>query len=189
MISWFKYPFIRLLIPFAIGIYLAFALANMANDAKIILRLLILLSLLLLSQVLTSSLLKDYRYRRIFSSLLYLYLIVLGFTLVKIKEYKLCINDISSVDLCPKYYYAILEEPPIVKEKSIKVMMKVFGIEDDKGYNHDVNAKVVSYFEIDDKSLSLRYGDCIVFMTNPEQVEKPPNPEQFDYKDYLYKDF
>lgn len=187
MISWFKYPFIRLLIPFAIGIYLAFALANMANDAKIILRLLILLSLLLLSQVLTSSLLKDYRYRRIFSSLLYLYLIVLGFTLVKIKEYKLCINDISSVDLCPKYYYAILVEPPIVKEKSIKVMMKVFGIEDDKGYNHDVNAKVVSYFEINDKSLSLRYGDCIVFMTNPEQVEKPPNPEQFDYKDYLYK--
>ena len=187
MISWFKYPFIRLLIPFAIGIYLAFALANMANDAKIILRLLILLSLLLLSQVLTSSLLKDYRYRRIFSSLLYLYLIVLGFTLVKIKEYKLCINDMSSVDLCPKYYYAILVEPPIVKEKSIKVMLKVFGIEDDKGYNHDVNAKVVSYFEINDKSLSLRYGDCIVFMTNPEQVEKPPNPEQFDYKDYLYK--
>ncbi len=187
MISWFKYPFIRLLIPFAIGIYLAFALDNMANDAKIILRLLILLSLLLLSQVLTSSLLKDYCYRRIFSSLLYLYLIVLGFTLVKIKEYKLCINDISSVDLCPKYYYAILVEPPIVKEKSIKVMMKVFGIEDDNGYNHDVNAKVVSYFEINDKSLGLRYGDCIVFMTNPEQVEKPPNPEQFDYKDYIYK--
>ena len=187
MISWFKYPFIRLLIPFAIGICLAFALDNMANDAKTILRLLILLSLLLLSQVLTSSLLKDYRYRRIFSSLLYLYLIVLGFTLVKIKEYKLCINDMSSVDLCPKYYYAILVEPPIVKEKSIKVMMKVFGIEDDNGYNHDVNAKVVSYFEINDKSLSLRYGDCIVFMTNPEQVEKPPNPEQFDYKDYLYK--
>ena len=73
-----------------------------------------------------------------------------------------------------------------MKERSVKVMLDVYAFEEE-GILKNIDSKVLAYFEKDDESLGLEYGDCIAVMANPEEVEKPPNPEQFDYKDYLYK--
>ena len=133
-----------------------------------------------------SILIKDYRFRWIFSVLLYSYIGLLGYVFVKIDDYTLSVNDISKAENIPKYYLARLCEYPSVKEKSIKVMLDVFAFEDNEDVKN-INSKIVAYFEKDEKSLDLEYGDCIVIFTNPEALEKPPNPEQFDYKEYLYK--
>ncbi len=187
MISWSKYPFIRLLIPFAIGIGIAFAIDNVCLGEKYVIFLLIFLLILLVSQILTSVFVKNFRYRWAFSYLLNLYLVLIGFVFVEISDYKLNINDISNLDIAPKYYLARLTECPAIKEKSVKVMMEIVAVEDDKNNSRDLNSKIITYFEKEEKSLNLKYGDFIFFKTNPEVVEKPPNPEQFDYKEYLYK--
>ena len=186
MISWFKYPFIRLLVPFAIGIYIAFSSSEILFEKNSILLLLIILFVLLISLIFISRYIKNYRFSWAFSVVLYSYLVLLGYTFVKIDGYKLYINDISKAENIPKYYLARLCECPSVKEKSIKVMLDVFAFEDNEDVKN-INSKIVAYFEKDEKSLDLEYGDCIVFVSHPEYVKKPPNPEQFDYRDYLYK--
>lgn len=186
MICWSKYPFIRILIPFAIGIYLAFCHNDVAFERNIILVLLIFLLLLLTSLMFVSSCVKNYRFRWIFSLLSFLYLLLLGCSFVVINDYKLKINDISKIDNIPKYYLARLSECPSVRERSVKTMLDIYAFNEDGNFK-SIDSKIVAYFEINDESLNLKYGDCISFMDNPEEVEKPPNPEQFDYKDYLYK--
>ena len=186
MISWFKYPFVRLLIPFSIGIYTAFTLKELLLQGKSMLFLLIFLSLLLLSLILTSKLIRNYRCRWVFPALLFSFLLLLGFSLVNIDVYKMNVNDISKIEDIPEYYLARLSECPLIKERTVKVMLDVYGFEDE-GKTRSLDSKIIAYFEKDEKSLSLKYGDCIVVFKNPEEVEKPPNPEQFDYKDYLYR--
>ena len=115
------------------------------------------------------------------------FLLILGFSFVKIHDYKLKVNDLSNLDFIPEYYVARLCECPTVKDNSVKVMMELLEIEDELSERHKFKSKILAYFEKEENSLSLKYGDCIIFLVNPEEVKKPPNPEQFDYKDYLYK--
>ena len=186
MISWFKYPFIRLLVPFAIGIMVAFSLNVFSVEENVIRILLIILFFLLISLIITSKLIRSYRYRWIFFLLLFVYLILLGFSFVKIRDFKLIVNDITKIDNIPKYYLARLCECPMSKEKSVKVMLDFYAFEEDDNVK-SMDSKIIAYFEKNEKSLSLKYGDCIALFASPDEVEKPPNPEQFDYKDYLYK--
>ena len=186
MISWFKYPFIRLLVPFAIGIMLAFSLNIFSVEENVIRILLIILFFLLISLIVISESIKSYHYRWIFSSLLFIYLILLGFSFVKIRDFRLIVNDITKIDNIPKYYLARLCECPMSKEKSVKVMLEFYAFEEDDNVK-SMDSKIIAYFEKDEKSINLKYGDCVALFANPDEVEKPPNPEQFDYKDYLYK--
>ena len=184
MISWFKYPFIRLLVPFAIGIMLAFSLNIFSVEENVIRILLIILFFLLISLIVISESIKSYHYRWIFSSLLFIYLILLGFSFVKIRDFRLIVNDITKMDNIPKYYLARLCECPMSKEKSVKVMLEFYAFEEDDNVK-SMDSKIIAYFEKDEKSINLKYGDCVALFANPDEVEKPPNPEQFDYKDYL----
>lgn len=187
MICWFKYPFIRLLIPFATGIWLAFFKGNVCVSEKVVVYLLIILLILLASLILSSVLIKNYRYRYVFSLLLNIFLLLSGFLYVRIHDYKLKVNGLSNIEFTPKHYVARLCECPAEKDNSVKVMMELMEIEDESSERHKFKSKIIAYFEKNESSLSLKYGDCIIFLTNPEEVKKPPNPEQFDYKEYLYK--
>ena len=186
MISWFKYPFIRLLIPFMIGIFAAFSFGKIVFEKDSILFTLMFLTLILVSMIIASVYVRSYIWRWIFSSLLFLYMSLLGFLFVKIIDYKLIINDLSKIDDVPKYYIARLSESPSIKEKSVKVIMEILGYEENNVIKN-IDSNIIAYFEKNEKSLRLQYGDCVLIMTNIKEVEKPPNPEQFDYKDYLYK--
>lgn len=187
MICWFKYPFVRLLIPFASGIWLAFFNGNVCVSKIVVVNLLIFLLILLTLLVISSVLIKNYRYRYVFSLLLNVFLLLSGFSFVKIHDYKSKVNGLSNVDFTPEYYVARLCECPMVKDNSVKVMMQLLEIEDESLEKHKFESKIIAYFEKDESSLSLKYGDCVIFLTNPEEVKKPPNPEQFNYKEYLYK--
>lgn len=186
MISWFKYPFIRLLVPFALGIWLAFSFDGISFQKKTVFLLLFFLSSLFMLLILTSRLIKNYSFRWVFSAILFIYLLSIGFSIVKVNGYKLAVAGLYAVEKDCKYYLARLSDCPTIKEKSIKVMLDVYGIVSDDDIK-SVDSKIVTYFEKSEKSLNLKYGDCVLIHKNPEEVEKPPNPEQFDYKDYLYK--
>lgn len=186
MISWFKYPFIRLLIPFALGIWLAFSFDAISLGRNGVVVLLIILSLLLLLLVLISLFIKDHSNRWIFYAVLFFYLLLLGVLRVGMKDYELQANDISKY-AASEYYVARLLECPTIKDKSIKAILEIMAARTNDDTFDDVDSKIIAYFEKGKNSLDIKYGDCILIFKTPEEVEKPPNPEQFDYKDYLYK--
>jgi len=166
MINWFKYPFIRLLIPFAFGIWLGFSwpTALPPDVMKFIMIAIVTLGVILF---VTASAVKDYGYRWVFGLLLNLCLVIVGAAIVHIR------SDDMKEDRGA--WVARLSECPMEKEKSVKVMLELLS---DSG-------SVMAYFEKNERSLDLKYGDVIVFFEPPKLVEPPKNPEQFDYKRYL----
>ena len=187
MIYWFKYPFIRLLIPFVSGIYLAFLLNEIVLSEKNIIFLLVLSCILFLLMLSASILIRNYSFRWFFAIILNVFFFLIGFIYVNINDYKLENNGVLKNDASPKYYMSRLTECPTIKEKSVKVMMEIIRAEYDSSAIYDGNSKIIAYFEKTEESINLEYGDCILFLMRPENVDKPPNPEQFDYNDYLYK--
>lgn len=167
MINWFKYPFIRLLMPFALGIWLSFSCLNLSKN--MVGYLLIAVFLLGIALFVVASAVKDYRYRWVFGVLLNMHLILIGVVLVHIRD--------DDLDAGREVFVARLAECPTEKERSVKVILKM---QSDQG-------AVMAYFEKDERSLGLRYGDVIAFYEPPDMVEPPKNPEQFDYQKYLYR--
>lgn len=167
MINWFKYPFIRLLVPFALGIWLSFSCLNLSKN--MVSYLLIAVVLLGIALFVVASAVKEYRYRWIFGMLLNLQLILIGVVVVHIRD--------DDLDAGREVFVARLAECPTEKERSVKVILKM---QSDQG-------AVMAYFEKDERSLGLRYGDVIAFYEPPDMVEPPKNPEQFDYQKYLYR--
>ena len=165
MINWFKYPFIRLLMPFVVGIWLSFCCLNLSeNGVGIVLIAVVLLGFTL---IVTASAVKDYRYRWVFGVLLNLHLILIGVAIVHIR------ND--DIDEDSDVWVARLSECPTEKAKSVKAVLKM----------QSCQGAVMAYFEKNERSLGLRYGDVIVFNEPPRLLDPPMNPEQFDYKKYL----
>ena len=186
MISWCKYPFIRLLTPFAIGVISAFSFNMVVAEEKVVILLLIFLTLLLLALIIISEKIRNYSYRWIFSFLLFLFLTLSGFTFVVNADYRLKVNDIPEIEDVSEYCIARLYESPSHREKTLKVTLNVLAYKSGNALQN-IDSKVIAYFEKSEQSTTLKYGDCIILFADPEEVEKPPNPEQFDYKDYLYK--
>lgn len=165
MINWFKYPFIRLLMPFMLGIWLSFTYLNLSkNEVKLLLIAVVFLGIVVF---VIASAVKNYQYRWLFGVLLNLHLILIGVAIVHIRN-----DDLESDS---DVWVARLTENPAEKEKSVKVILEM---------QSDVGL-VMAYLEKNERSLSLRYGDVIVFHERPKLVEPPMNPEQFDYKKYL----
>lgn len=167
MTNWFKYPFIRLLMPFALGIWLSFSYWDLSKIGVDIL--LSAIGFLSITLFLVASTVKDYRYRWVFGVVLNLHLILIGVAIVHIR------NDDLDEDC--DVWVARLAECPTEKDKSVKV---IADMQSDQGL-------VMVYFEKTERSLSLKYGDVIVFHEPPKLVEPPMNPEQFDYQKYLFR--
>ncbi|MBO4574844.1 MAG: ComEC/Rec2 family competence protein [Bacteroidales bacterium] len=166
MINWFKYPFIRLLIPLAIGIGAGFLLPAWFNWQTVRMLLVSIIALVVVLFVVASAV-KDYRYRWVFGLILNLHLILLGVLTVHIRS--------EDVPEDGDVWVARLAECPAEKDKSVKVVLKLLS----------ESGSVMTYFEKSERSLSLKYGDVIVFFEPPKLVEPPKNPEQFDYRTYL----
>jgi competence protein ComEC len=167
MVNWFKYPFIRLLMPFALGIWLSFSCLNLSQN--MVGYLLVAVVLLGVALFVVASAVKDYRYRWIFGVILNLHLILIGVVVVHIRD--------DDLDAGREVFVARLAEWPTEKERSVKAVLKM---QSDHG-------AVMAYFEKNERSLGLRYGDVIAFYEPPDMVESPKNPEQFDYQKYLYR--
>lgn len=167
MINWHKYPFLRLLIPFALGIWLSFSCLNLSqNDVKIVLATDVFIGVTL---IVTASVVRNYRYRWVFGMILNLHLILIGVAVVHIRD--------DDLDADCDVFVARFAECPTEKEKSVKVLLKM----------QSENGLVMTYFEKNERSMSLRYGDVIAFHEPPKLVEPPKNPEQFDYRKYLFR--
>ena len=179
--NWNKYPFLRLLIPLIVGILLCEAVGPVDCDITL---LWVVLVALLCAETMLSYLLKTYRYRWIFGVQTMLVFVFLGY-------YRNCLQDVTlkkdhygKLTGTSGYYLARVYDPPIEKDKSVKVLLELEGCRNDK-VDTKVSGKVMAYFQKSEEALNLKYGDLLFFSTFIEDVPPPLNPEEFDYRKYL----
>lgn len=187
MVNWFKYPFIRLLMPLATGIFLSytFEMKNVATFVQCC-----ALSSIIMTAVLVvlSVYVRKYSLRWVFGLLLNLHLILIGMFIVHIRD-----DDLDDIHLTfcnvesHDVFVARVFECPTIKEKSVKVVLELDGIKHPNGDVTDVSGKTMAYFEKSPRAENIRYGDVLVFFDPPDEVERPKNPEQFDYAKYLHR--
>ena len=84
-------------------------------------------------------------------------------------------------------YVARVYDCPTEKENSLKVILDLDSQYSDSSELRTVSGKVMAYFQKSDAAMQLRYGDLIAFPLPIGEVSAPKNPEEFDYRDYLFR--
>ena len=114
-----------------------------------------------------------------------------GYSVVFISGYLLaCLHAESSAKAHfrnldgAKWFVALVEEPPVEKDKSFKTILRIRYACDSAGWK-SASGNCLSYIAKDSLSETLVYGDLLAFSGLPAAVSPPANPDQFDYKKWL----
>ena len=182
MTEFAKYPFVRMLIPFALGIWCyvclpAFRLSPLAT-------IVIALALFAICLITTFSL-KSYRYNWLFGSVMALYLVLTGYALARVHEAEVRKDYYRSFEADACYYVARVYDHPIEREKNIRTVLQLEYQFGDSLPSRTVTGKVMAYFPKTDSAFALRYGDLIAIPAPIREVSPPLNPGEFDYRAYL----
>ncbi len=73
---------------------------------------------------------------------------------------------------------------PVVKEKSIKLLVEVCEWKDALQWKPS-NEKMLVYLQREPDAEKLHYGDEILIGVSPTKVEGPKNPNEFDFREWL----
>lgn len=71
------------------------------------------------------------------------------------------------------------------KPKSLKTSIKVSAVRDSSGW-HKAHGEMLFYTSKFPENENLKYGDRIFIYAKPAVISEPSNPEEFNYKRYLY---
>ena len=166
--NWNKYPFIKLVAALGLGIVICDKMGKCGLSVPLLLGVLVFFLIL---EILIHILIKAYRFRWIFGVATLITFICLGFVraVISQKEREVQNSDFREVG----WKLARVLEPPEEREKTVKVLLEL------------KTCKAMAYFQKDNVSLNLRYGDWIGFKIPLEEVALPKNPSEFDYKKHL----
>jgi competence protein ComEC len=167
-------PFIRIALPFIIGILFQYKLHIFTNfwllgGVSIMLILVLAISIWFL---------KSWKFRWVSGLLIYFLIFSLGCfaTLNSIPK-----SNISSAS--QNNYLARIVDEPSFGEKSVRAKAEIY-YQNDTILNRTI--KVLIYFSTSDSSsYHLRYGDIIAIAGKLTTFSKPLNPYQFNYKAYM----
>lgn len=182
--NWFKYPFLRLIIPFATGIWLALSPYSF-REVSVLLLAMAAVGLLLILVFLLKFFNKSYN-GTIWTVVMNVTLFVIGFLTVTINLGYFEQNHIVNVNDNALYIARIKEE---ITEKTnvCKTELEIMAARDSLGNLCPVSGLAIAYLEKDSVLHTLKYGDVIAFESDIEPVKPPANPEQFDYQRYLFR--
>jgi competence protein ComEC len=79
-------------------------------------------------------------------------------------------------------WIAEIKEPPLEREKSFKIIAKLYAINDTTCW---ITNKVMLYFQKDSAIKDYRVGDKLIVHTKLSFIEPPKNPYQFNYKRFV----
>ena len=82
-----------------------------------------------------------------------------------------------------QFYYAVVTEPPVFKEKTVKVIAEIQSVKEGSELRN-ATGKLLIYIP-NTGDVKLRYGQCFIFKANPQRIAAPKNPEEFNYARYL----
>lgn len=178
MITYSKYPFLRLLIVFIAGIFL-YEFYPFGISTWLILFIIIVFSLPVF--IIPIQGMHKSSFKWITGISLHLCLLVLGYYLSMHKTYDITVPDLNRADAV----VCRITQTPVEKTRSYKSegFLQSALI---NGKWEPVNHKIIIYSPIGD-SILWQYDD-IVLLKSPIQFPKEPaNPHQFNYKKYLAK--
>lgn len=174
-------PFLRILLPFITGIVLSLQLEK--KNPFLSSLFFVLFALLICLFVLYS--------KSIFKSL-YLFvcdllLLVFGMCLVQehtllwnIRYYGRFIDESKTLQLL-----AIIDNVPSEKAKTFKVQLRVLEVQQN-GETHAVKGNLIAYFKKHHSFKTVKAGSVLRIQTRLHRVDSPLNPEEFNYKRYLF---
>ena len=182
MNDWSKYPFVRMLLPFALGIWCSSCLPffHIQSISLVFLA----LSLLLFSFV-ASVTLKRQRFSWLFGTVMSCYLFMAGYALTRVHDAESQKDYFRNYADDATYYVARVYDDPTEREKNIRMVLQLEYQFGDSLPSRPVAGKVMAYIPKSDSAFSLRYGDLVAFPAPIREVSGPKNPEEFDYKAYL----
>lgn len=184
MIIWGKYPFLRLLLPFALGIwcFVFFPAFRMAPLMLVIIALALFFVALLASRLNAKPNLKW-----VFGVVISCYLFCTGYAMTQAHDASIQKSYFRNFEEDASCYVARVYDYPTEKENSLKVILDLDSQYADSSESRAVSGKVMAYFQKSDDAMHLRYGDVIAFALPIGEVAAPKNPEEFDYRDYLFR--
>ena len=184
MSTWGKYPFLRILWPFALGIwcFVSFPTFRLMPSALIFIALALFFIAVLASRFCTKP-----RLNWIFGVVISCYLFCAGYAMTQAHDVSIQKTYFRNFEADANCYVARVYDCPTEKENSLKVILDLDSQYSDSSELRTVSGKVMAYFQKSDAAMQLRYGDLIAFPLPIGEVSAPKNPEEFDYRDYLFR--
>lgn len=179
MLNWREIPFVRLLLPFILGILLAIHVQVSVPILHGILTVGIVLLFFLASHK------RAFRGRWIFGSTLFLWLFLFGY------QYTAQHQIWSSKDQFGQFLDSTNTAVGIIekiqqKGERYQVVLSLSRISDRDTQQQTCSGKLLSYFEVDSLSKRLRYGDRLVIQSKITAIAAPQNPNAFDFQKYWH---
>lgn len=170
-----KNPFIRIIIPFIIGIIIVL---NFHINLYISLSFFAITSILF---VIINLINKTFGYEWIKGILINLIFISAAMFLTQ------SLNEKSQKDL--KYYkkgtlIGLVDSEPKIMELSTKIQVKIIAYKN-KDEWFETSGNTIVFIENNEAVHNLKIGDKIIFSANLQDIENKGNPEEFDFKKYL----
>ncbi|MFZ5554875.1 MAG: ComEC/Rec2 family competence protein [Bacteroidota bacterium] len=176
-----RYPFARILLPFLAGILVEIYAKN--NSVYTFIAFIFFISLLFTDHFFIK-LGKNYRYR-VFNGMVFIAsLFFAGTELTKFHNLQFRSDHFSLLADKNTPAIATITETPVQKEKSVKAEVKIEAVKQN-GTWKKTSGKAIVYFEKNEDSKNLVYGDQVIFPSSFEEIDPPKNPGEFNYKQYL----
>lgn len=183
MINWNKYPFVRLLVPFALGVWLCLAFTSFRLS---FVWLYAAMLLMLATLALVSHYVKNYDKAWIFGAVLAFYLFSAGYAITMVHDEQEKITCFRNRDNVRAYITRVYDVPE-ERENNYKVVLEVSELLIDSFGIVPVSGKVMAYIAKNEHAAQLGYGDRICFSKPIADVQPPRNPGEFDYRGYLLR--
>ena len=178
-----KYPFVRILIPFAVGVWCCVCLPMRLSP---MLTLAIGAALLVIA-ILASVFAKSHRLQWLFGTIMACYLVMAGYALTRVHEAETQKDYFRNHEAGARYYVARVYDYPTERPNSIRTVLDLEYQFGDSLPSRPVSGKVMAYFPKSDSAFALHYGDLIALPAPVREVTPPMNPGEFDYRAYLYR--
>ena len=177
MFFWSRFPFVRVVLFFILGILLGVFIPGL--DTAVLVSLMI--SIAVLSFLLFKRKIWQLKFNYLYGTALSLIFLILGYTIVKTS------NDTSRQDHLiyfdgGNYYTGKVISETLIKGDYLHLKLDVQAIKD--GNWHEATGKVLVYLKLPLANMP-GYGDKLLIEGFPQQVSPPLNPEEFDYRQYL----
>lgn len=178
---WDKFPLLRLIIPFMLGIISAYYFG--IQTTFLFYFLLILVGVLAVFIFIKKAKL-PYPKQWIFGMVLIISVFISGFQLIesfsKSSDNKYFERVIKKDDIV----ITKITSPISVKEKTIKSFAKIIAV-GKPGQWCTCEGNIVISIQRDPSSEALKYGDLLLFNSTIKEINPAQNPDEFDYKEYL----
>lgn len=176
-----KYPFVRMLIPFALGIWCCVCLPLRLPPITMVIVGVVLLAFAIVTSVFTKSI----RFQWLFGAIMACYLFMAGCGLSRVQEAEMQRDYFRNYEASARYYVARVYDYPTERPNSIRTVLALEYQFGDSLPSRPVTGKVMAYFPKSDLAFALCYGDLIALPAPIREVTPPLNPEEFDYRAYL----